>query len=159
MYLTEILGRCSDIEARMARIYRLLAQRFQEDHDSAKLWRELALEEETHADILRRELRSFEEQGEDGDFLPEYAARLDHAAEILKGIEARAVGLKTIDDAMALAVAMEQTELEDLYDDLVDQGQPAFRLISEHLEAALTAQPATSVPGIPRKGKAASVPR
>lgn len=159
MYLTEILSRCSEIEARVARIYRLLAKRFQDDHGSARLWRELALEEETHADILRRELRSFEELGESGDFLPEYAARLDHAAAILADIESRADGLSTLDEAMTLAVAMEQAELEELYDDLVDQGQPAFRLISERLEAALSARPAASVPGIPRKGKTASAPR
>jgi len=36
---------------------------------------------------------------------------------------------------------LEQADLEDLYDDLVLQGEPAFRLISERLEAALAEKP------------------
>ena len=48
---------------------------------------------------------------------------------------------QTLDDALSIAVALEQADLEDLYDDLVLQGEPAFRLISERLEAALAAKP------------------
>lgn len=150
MYLTEILARCSTIEKRVAAVYRQLAQRFENDNGAARLWRELALEEETHADILGRELRTFEEQGESGDFLPDYAARLDHAETLLGELEGKLTGVGTLDDALTLAVAIEQTELEDLYDDLVTQGQPAFKLISERLEAVLYAAPAGTVPGVPR---------
>ena len=159
MYLTDILSRCSDIEARVAHLYRNLATRFEHSSQSAQLWRELALEEETHADILRRELQSFEEEDETGAFLPEYAPRLDHVAKVVEELEVRLKGLQSIDDATQLALAVEQTELEDLYDDLVTQGHPAFKLISERLEAALSARPANDIPGVPRRSRRANAAR
>src|SRR5690348_6974287 len=73
MYVAEILERCRDLASRTAQVYRRLAQRFHGDPERVSLWRELALEEETHADILRRELESFQEQDQSGSFLPEYA--------------------------------------------------------------------------------------
>lgn len=151
MYLTEILTRCSDIEIRMAKIYRSLAARFGGSGDSARLWHELALEDETHADILRRELRNLEEEEDSGNFLPEYADRIKLADRALSDLESRARTLQTLDDAMALALALEQTTLEDLYDDLVVQGPPAFKLVCERIEAALAAEPAANVPGLPRR--------
>jgi len=142
MYVTEILQRCSELAGGTAQVYRRLADRFQGDRDRVALWRELALEAETHSDILRRELRSFAEQDQSGSFLPDYAARLDHLDKALRELEKRAATSETLDDALAVAVALEQGDLEDLYDDLVLQGEPAFKLISERIEAALAAKPA-----------------
>jgi hypothetical protein len=141
VYVVEIIERCSDMAARTARVYRGLAERFHGDQDRVRLWRELALEEETHTDILRRELESFQEEEQSGTFLPEFAERLQHLDAELRHLENRAVTAQTLDDALAVAVALEQTDLEDLYDDLVLQGEPAFKLISERIEAALAAKP------------------
>ena len=142
MYVTEILERCSHLAARMARVYRGMAERFHGDSDRVRLWRELALEEEIHADVLRRELQSFQEQEESGSFLPEYTERLASLDMELCQMEDRAATAGTLDEALTVAIALEQTDLEDLYDDLVLQGEPAFRLISERVEAALSARPA-----------------
>jgi hypothetical protein len=154
VYLVEILERCSGLAARTAVVYRELAERFQGDRDRVLLWRELALEEETHADILRRELQSFQEQDQVGSFLPEYAERLGQLDRELKELEARAEGARTLDEALTVAVALEQADLEDLYDDLVLQGEPAFRLISERIEAALASHP-EPIPGagLARRGR------
>lgn len=149
MYLTGILARCSDFEARMGRLYRSLANRVEGTAPVARLWRELALEDETHADILRRELRALEEDDDTGGFLPEYVERLDRADSALRDLEARARSLATLDEATALALALEQTTLEDLYDDLVIKASPQFKLISERLEATLSKRPAASVRGLP----------
>lgn len=141
MYVVEILERCADNAARTALVYRGLAERFHGDHDRVHLWRELALEEETHTDILRRELKVFQEQEQSGSFLPDFADRLQRLDAELHQLEARASTARTLDEALAVAVALEQADLEDLYDDLVLQGEPAFRLITERLEAALGAKP------------------
>jgi rubrerythrin len=151
MYLTGILARCSDIEARLARVYRRLANHAGAA-DGARLWSELALENETHADILRRELRAFEEDDDNGTFLPEYAERLEHADRALRDLEERSRTLTTLDEATTVALACEQATLEDLYDDLVIKGSPAFKLLSGHLEATLANAPAVNVPGLPRHG-------
>jgi hypothetical protein len=155
MYLTEILERCSEFEFRLGRLYRGIAKRFHNAADT-RLWDELALECEAHADVLRREQADLDEQDESGPFLPEFAERLDRAKVLLADLEERARGLSTIDDAMALAVALEQATLEDLYDDLVVQGPPEFQLISERIEAALAAHPASAVPGVPRRRRSAA---
>ena len=144
MYVAEILERCSELAARTARVYRGLAERFHGDGERVHLWRELALEEETHADVLRRELQSFQEQDQSGSFLPEYADRLAHLDGELRELESQAHTAQSLDDALAVAVALEQADLEDLYDDLVLQGEQAFKLISERVEAALAAKPELS---------------
>ena len=141
MYVAEILEKCSEFAARTARVYRRLAERFRGDEGRVSLWRELALEEETHADVLRRELQSFHEEDFSGTFLPEYAERLARLDGELCQLENRAATTRSVDDALAVAVALEQADLEDLYDDLVLQGGPAFKLISERIEAALAATP------------------
>jgi len=153
MYLVEVLARCSEIEARVARVYRTLAKRVPSSTDEARLWRELALEEETHADILRREIRAFEERDETGAFLPEFESRLEHALELLTDLEERAREVTVLDEALTLAVAVEQAELEDLYEDLVAQGHPAFKLISERMESKLSNPPATRVPGVAARSR------
>ncbi len=141
MYVSDILERCSEMAARTALVYRQLADRLNMPDERVHLWRELALGEETHADILRRELQSFQEHDQTGSFLPEYAARVRQLDAELRQLEKRAQTADTLDEALAVAVALEQADLEDLYDDLVLQGEPAFKLISERLEAALAAKP------------------
>jgi hypothetical protein len=163
MYVTEILERCSLLAARTARVYRGLAERFHGDPDRVSLWRELALEEETHADVLRREFASFQEQDEAGAFLPDYVERLRQLDLKLRQLEHSAAEARTLDEALAVAVALEQTDLEDLYDDLVLQGAPAFKLISERIEAALAAKPeAAPAAGLARRSgtiRAGQTPR
>ena len=152
MYVTEILARCSEFAARTARVYRHLSERHAGDPGRVSLWHELALEEEIHADVLRRELQSFQEQDHSGTFLPDFADRLHHVDHELRQLERRAESARTLDDALAVAVALEQTDLEDLYDDLVLQGEPAFRLISERIEAALAVRPErTPAAGLARR--------
>jgi hypothetical protein len=158
MYLVDILARCSDIESRMAKVYRKLSEHFRDGGEIANLWRELALEEETHADVLRRELRDFEEEGDSGAFMPEYADRLQRADRALGDLERQAGTLKSLDEATALSVALEQAALEDLYDDLVVQGPPAFKLLCERIEHALSERPAINLPGLPRRQRLARRP-
>ena len=141
MYVAEILEKCSELAARSARAYRHMAERFHGDEERVNLWRELALGEETHADILRRELVSFQERDHSGSFLPEYAERLARLDGEIRQLESRAETARSVDEALAVAVALEQADLEDLYDDLVLQGEPTFKLISERIEAALGAKP------------------
>ncbi len=152
MYVSEIVERCGDLAARSARVYRHLAERFAGEPERAMLWRELALEQEIHAAVLQRELESFREEDRSGSFLPDYAERLQQLHADLRQLQLRAETAQTLDEALAVAVALEQTELEDLYDDLVLQGEPAFKLISERLEAALANQfPGSAAAGMARR--------
>ncbi|HVM96614.1 MAG TPA: hypothetical protein VMT89_09505 [Candidatus Acidoferrales bacterium] len=154
MYVIEILERCTAVAERSAGVYRSLANQFQHDEDRLELWRELALEEETHAEVLRRELKTFQESDQSGAFLPEYSQRLETLEARLKVLESRAAVAASLDEALAVSVALEQTTLEDIYDDLVLQGEPAFRVISERIEAVLTEKPKPSpAVGMARQGR------
>jgi len=156
VYVVDILKKSAELAARAAAVYRGLATRFQDDPDRVQLWRELALEEETHAEVLRREQRNFETAGESGNFLPDFVARLEKSERDLIRLEEAAVGANQLDKVLAVAVAVEQRDLEELYDDLVLQGEPAFRILAERVEAALSVEagpPANA--GLPRLFKRA----
>jgi rubrerythrin len=145
MYVVEVLERCAELAARVARLYRQLAERFPQDPTRERLWRELALLEETHAEVLRQELRAFRERDETGDFLPEMASRLEQAAATVAAIEEKLRAAESVDSATEAAVALEQMRLEELYDDLFIQGEPAFRVMAERMEGALAEHPDLSV--------------
>lgn len=151
MYVTDILKKCADLAARAAVVYRGLATRFAAEPQRVQLWRELALEEETHSEVLRRELASFEGEGNAGEFLPDFEARIARTDKKLRDLERRAADACELSDALAVAVALEQRQLEELYDDLVLQGEPAFRILSERVEAALSVHPTLAEnAGLPR---------
>jgi len=145
MYVADILLQCAGLAARTSRVYRELAVRFESDPERARLWRELALEEEVHADVLQRELEAFRERDDAGSFLPEYESRLQQIERDLSELERRARTAATLDDALAVAVALEQGDLEEVYDDLFLQGEPAFKIFCERIEAALNRRP--NLPG------------
>lgn len=138
MHVVDLLGRCADLAARTAAIYRSLAERFADEPAQVPLWRELALSEEIHADVLRREKGTLQEQDESGPFLPEFVPRLDRLEREVQRLEGMAPGVRSLDEALTVAVALGEATLVDLYDDLVLQGDPGFRLIVERLEAALS---------------------
>jgi hypothetical protein len=159
MYLTEVLEHCSEFEARLGKLYRILAKRFA-NAPERRAWDELALECETYADVLRREQADLDERDESGPFLPEYTERLDRAKKMLTDLEQRGQTLTSVDGATAMAIALEQSTLEDLYDDLVTQAAPTeFKLISERIESALASHPASTVPGVPRRQRSIGAPR
>ncbi len=140
MYVTELLQACSELEENVGRIYRAFATRFDGNKPAARLWREMALEEETHADVLARECRAFEERDDSGPFLAEYDRRIDELQKRMRAVEQRAASC-SLDDAFAVASELERCGLEELFEDLVVQGDEAFKLLSERLQAALSSLP------------------
>ncbi|MCX8072541.1 MAG: hypothetical protein N3C12_08830 [Candidatus Binatia bacterium] len=141
MYLAEILERCSALAERSAALYWRLAEQFSHDPDRRELCHELAFLEETHAKVLREELLSLQERDESGDFLPEFGERIEQLEQRLTELEQRVGNSQSFDEATSTLVALQQTHIEELYDDLVVQGDPSFRLFVERLEAALAEYP------------------
>ncbi|GIW43810.1 MAG: hypothetical protein KatS3mg077_1092 [Candidatus Binatia bacterium] len=152
MYVSEILERSSRLAERSAALYRRLAEQFGHDSERRELCHELAFVEETQAKVLREELASFQERDELGDFLPEFAERMQQAEQHLANLEQRVSHIRGLDEATSLLVALQQTNLEGLYDDLVVQGDPSFRIFVERLEAALADYPRAQILRRRRKG-------
>ncbi len=145
MYVAEILERCAVLAERTAALYRRLAEQFSYDSGRRELCHELALIEETHAKVLREELASFQQREESGDFLPEFGQRILSIEEHLAELERRISATQTFNEATDALLALQQTSLEDLYDDLVVQGDPSFRIFVERLEAAFANSPKGAV--------------
>lgn len=137
MYVMDALERCANLAERASRLYRELAARLAHNGDRRQLCHELAFLQDTYVNVLREELAAFRERDEAGPFLPELGERVAAAEERMALLETQSTRIRTLDEATATLVALEETNLEELYDDLVMQGDPDARLVVERLEAAL----------------------
>lgn len=139
MFTTEILGRCSTFEQRVADIYTQFASGLSQDETSQKnFWLSLASEERQHGRVLAAEKIALEADMDPGYFLPEYPAKLVSLDAILKQIEAKANQGVKADEAFSLALDLEQSELNTIYRDLILTGRIAGRLRAHDILPALS---------------------
>lgn len=139
MFMTEILGRCSTLEQRVADIYTQFASGLpQEDMSQQNFWLSLASEERQHGQVLTAEKRVFEADRDPGYFLPEYPAKLVSLDATLKQIEAKANLGVNMAEAFSLALDLEQSELNMIYRDLVLTGRAAGKLRMTDIFPALS---------------------
>jgi hypothetical protein len=74
-------------------------------------------------------------------FYARSCALFEQAAATVAAIEEKLRAAESVDSATEAAVALEQMRLEELYDDLFIQGEPAFRVMAERMEGALAEHP------------------
>jgi hypothetical protein len=70
--------------------------------------------------------------------MPEFPAKLAEMEALLKGVEEQARIGVTTDEAFALALQLEQSELNTIYRDLVLMGRAAVKLMARHLDDSLS---------------------
>jgi hypothetical protein len=130
MYLREALQHCHDLEEEVGHIYDELAALHHDDSRLARLWCELARDERLHARVLGCLVAAQEAEEDDGPFLVEEPVRIDAMRrlidkayrEVRSGIDARG--------AVQLAESLEASELNELFDRLVELARPAlYRLL------------------------------
>lgn len=138
MFMTEILGRCSTLEQRVAGIYEQFARSLPKDELSLKnFWLGLSAEERQHARALATEKAALEFEADPGCFMPEYPAKLVALAAMLKQIEEKTSQGVSKDEAFQLAFDLEQSELNMIYQNLVLIGRAAFKLIARDVDQSL----------------------
>jgi hypothetical protein len=138
MFMTEVLGRCSLLEHRVAEIYRQFAGSLHDDKALQSYWLGMAEEEKHHGKILAAEKAALEVDSDTGYFMPEFAAKLMEMDALLKRAEEQArIGVSK-DEAFAVALELEQSELNTIYRDLVLMGRAAVKLMARHLDQALS---------------------
>ena len=138
MFMTEILGRGSALEQRVADIYEQFAQHLSDDEASLKnFWRGLSAEETQHARTLAAEKAALELEADPGYFMPEYPAKLVTLDAIIKQIEEKARTGVTKDEAFNLTLDLEQSELNMIYRDLVLTGRAAIKLMARQVDQSL----------------------
>lgn len=138
MFMTEILGRCSMLEQRVADIYNHFARSSNADKELASFWFGLAAEEKHHSKILAAEKTALEVDGDTGYFIPEFPAKIVEMDTLLKRIEEKAHQGVTKDETFALALELEQSELNTIYRDLVLMGRAAAKLMARHMDESLS---------------------
>ncbi|HEV8714961.1 MAG TPA: hypothetical protein VGX03_19295, partial [Candidatus Binatia bacterium] len=76
MFMTEVLGRCSLLEQRVADIYSQFAGSLNDEKELESFWLGMAEEEKHHAKILAAEKAALEVDSDTGYFMPEFPAKL-----------------------------------------------------------------------------------
>ena len=138
MFMTEVLGRCSKLEQRVADIYSQFAGSLNDDKALESYWLEMAEEEKHHAKILAAEKAALEVDSDTGYFMPEFSAKLMEMDAYLKQVEEKARVGVTKDEAFALALDLEQSELNTIYRDLVLMGRAAVKLMARRMDETLS---------------------
>jgi hypothetical protein len=138
MFMTEVLGRCSELEERVAKIYSQFAGSLNDDKALESFWLGMAEEEKHHGKILAAEKAALEVDSDTGYFMPEFAAKLTEMDMLLKGAEEKAKLGVTKDEAFSLALELERSELNTIYRDLVLMGRAAVKLMARHMDQSLS---------------------
>jgi hypothetical protein len=138
MFMTEVLRRCSELEQRVADIYRQFAGSLNDHKELESFWLGMAEEEKHHGKILAAEKAALEVDSDTGYFMPEFPAKLTEMDALLKRVEEKArIGVSE-DEAFALALELEQSELNTIYRDLVLMGRAAVKLMARHVDQSLS---------------------
>jgi hypothetical protein len=137
MFMTEVLNRCSQLEERVAAIYRQFAGSLNDDKEVESFFLGLAEEEKHHAKILIAEKAALEVDSDTGYFMPEFPAKLNEMDTFLRTVEEKARLGVTKEEALSLALELEQSELNTIYRDLVLMGRAAVKLMARHVDSSL----------------------
>ena len=138
MFMTEVLKRCSMLEQRCADIYSQFAGSLNDDKEVESFFLGLAEEEKHHAKILAAEKAALDVDSDAGYFMPEFPTKLTEMDTLLKDVEAKARTGVTKEEAFALALELEQSELNMIYRDLVLMGRAAVKLMARHVDESLS---------------------
>jgi hypothetical protein len=122
----------------VADIYSQFAGSLNDDKELESYWLGMAEEEKHHAKILAAEKAALEVDSDTGYFMPEFSAKLVEMDAYLKQVEEKARVGVTKDEAFALALDLEQSELNTIYRDLVLMGRAAVKLMARHIDESLS---------------------
>ncbi|MEO6025941.1 MAG: hypothetical protein ABIR79_03625 [Candidatus Binatia bacterium] len=121
-----LLERCTALEETAATIYESLTRRFAGDAELAALWASLARDEHAHA----RKLATWREliAREPAEHRPQASGFDDGVAEVQRLLAESRIAAETADEeeAFAIALAMENSELDVIYTQLL-QSSPIAR--------------------------------
>jgi len=126
------------LEERVAAIYSQFGGSLNDEKEVASFFLGLAEEEKHHAKILAAEKAALDVDSDTGYFMPEFSAKLTEMDAMLKRVEEKARTGVTKDEAFALALELEQSELNTIYRDLVLMGRAAVKLMARHMDESLS---------------------
>ncbi len=110
MRIHEALDRLIDLEQRVARLYTQFYGKFSDLPAVASIWWEMALDEHEHAGVLTMVRELAEPKGQVADI----RGRLRPLEAAIRVCERAAAGEVTLSQALAMAVRLERSELDQL---------------------------------------------
>ena len=121
MDIITLLGSCIDLERGAGDIYRTLAERTRNDTALVALWTAMAKDEDDHA----RKLDAWRTLAMAGppdhrEIADGFERGVDAVEATLRDALARARQAETADEALAIALALERSELDGIYTMLLD---------------------------------------
>lgn len=127
MDAVRLLRRAARIEDLAGEIYDILARRSRGDRPLQRFWASMAADERKHAKKLAtwRQLLEQSAKGKRID-LGGFDAAIRELERLGRDLRVRAEAAKTIDDAFAIALALESSELDVIYTSLL-QSSPIAR--------------------------------
>src|SRR5581483_5312844 len=126
------------LEERCADIYSQFAGSLNDEKEAESFFLGLAEEEKHHAKVLAAEKAALDVDSDTGYFMPEFSAKLTAMDAMLKTVEEKARVGVTKEEAFALALELERSELNTIYRDLVLVGRAAVKLLARHVDDALS---------------------
>jgi hypothetical protein len=127
MEFLTLLDRCVALEGEAGRTYALLARRFRRDPDLRKLWEDMAADEREHAHKLAtwRAVLATEDPARRPSPIG-FDAPLAAVEQLMADVHIKAAACATADEAFALALALETSELDAIYAQVL-QSSPIAR--------------------------------
>jgi hypothetical protein len=122
----------------VADIYSQFARSLNDDKELESFWLGMAEEEKHHSKILAAEKAALEVDSDTGYFMPEFPVKLTEMDALLKKVEEKAQLGVTKEEAFALALELEKSELNTIYRDLVLMGRAAVKLMARHMDQSLS---------------------
>jgi len=127
MDILPLLERCVALERGAAEFYERLAARFTHDAELRALWSAMAADERTHAEKLETWRALAErEPAERREHASGFAQDVEDLEQLLEETRAAAASVKSADEAFALALALETSEIDTIYTKLL-QSSPIAR--------------------------------
>ena len=126
MEIGQLLRRCTWLEERAARIYDTLARRFRDDTELSHFWSGMAGDERLHAKKLALWRRLLRLSGAGRWDVAGFDDAVRALERRLRELHAAAEGVENVEQAFAIAIEVESSELDAIYATLL-QSSPLAR--------------------------------
>jgi rubrerythrin len=133
---SEFVARAISLELRAMRIYRCLAERFSHLGKLHDFFVNLARAEEDHAELLELCFASSDRQAWTKRSLEPWRDTVAHLEDQMQRFQLRAYHILSVPGALRLVIAIESSEIDDVFDAIVEASDSRFAQVVEAFQSA-----------------------
>jgi rubrerythrin len=129
-----ILSKTEKLEESLSELYRWLSNTFSSDQEISDFFRHLSLDETSHRDIVRYQLRVARK---DRHLFPDISADIGYVEDALQKIrDFRSNSLPSIESSLKFAVEMESNIAEKFFTSIMNQCNKEFATLVDNMSCA-----------------------